>query len=149
MAEYEQDDLITVERELIALSRRLRNGARGIYAANGLTFTEYSLLRIIDDTPGITAAELAVTAAIDKSTASRQLGALRRRGFLAGTADGRSTRGHGLEPTDRAVATLDEISDASATAISALLSDWPPEDIATFARLLHRYNSTPPASAVD
>ncbi|WP_336791667.1 MarR family winged helix-turn-helix transcriptional regulator [Gordonia malaquae] len=142
MNEAGQESVVTVERELTALSRRLRNGARGIYAANGLTFTEYSLLRMVDDRPGMNAAELASTAMIDKSTASRQLGALRDRGLLARAADGRSARGQRLELTDLARTTLSDIASASEAAISARLTDWPADDVATFAALLHRYNSS-------
>ncbi|QRY63748.1 MarR family transcriptional regulator [Gordonia sp. PDNC005] len=141
MNEPEQESVVTVERELTALSRRLRNGARGIYAANGLTFTEYSLLRMVDDHPGTNAAELANAAMIDKSTASRQLGGLRDRGLLARVADGRSARGQRLELTDLARTTLRDIASASEAAISALLVDWPADDVAMFAALLHRYNS--------
>ena len=71
-----------VGQELVTLSRRLRNGAREIYAEGGLTFVEYSLLALISDSPGINAAALAKAASIDKSTASRQLAELRRRGLL-------------------------------------------------------------------
>ena len=144
MDEGKQDVLVTVERELTTLSRRLRNGARAIYEANGLTFTEYSLLRMIDDSPGITAAALAPAAMIDKSTASRQLAGLHDRGLLTRVADGRSARGQRLEPTDLGRSTLVAISTASAAAIADLLTDWPTDDVETFARLLHRYNSTPP-----
>ncbi|GEE02348.1 hypothetical protein nbrc107696_27940 [Gordonia spumicola] len=142
MTPADHDDLVTVERELTALSRRLRNGARGIYEAHGLTFTEYSLLRMVDDNPGVNAAELATAAMIDKSTASRQLGALRDRGLLDRVADGRTARGRRLELTDAARTTLADIASASEAAIGALLHDWPPSDIAAFAELLHRYNSS-------
>ena len=104
MASPEQPDAAeVVGQELVTLSRRLRNGARDIYAEGGLTFVEFSLLALISDNPGINAASLARAANIDKSTASRQLGELRRRGLLRRTQDATSSRSQSLEVTQEAL----------------------------------------------
>lgn len=140
MSREEQAAETTVAREMLILSRRLRNGARDIYADGGLTFVEYSLLTLIVTHPGITAAGLAREAAIDKSTASRQLGELRRRGLLE-RGHGQAARGHALTLTGDAEAILANIGDRSAEAIAARMTGWTPDDVATFARMLHQYNN--------
>ncbi|GAB33062.1 MarR family winged helix-turn-helix transcriptional regulator [Gordonia otitidis] len=130
-----------VGQELVTLSRRLRNGAREIYAEGGLTFVEYSLLALISDSPGINAAALAKAASIDKSTASRQLAELRRRGLLRRSPESTSSRSQSLEPTPEALDILGEIRQRSGEAIAARLESWTPEDLDLFATLLHRYNN--------
>lgn len=141
MASPEQPDAAeVVGQELVTLSRRLRNGARGIYAEGGLTFVEFSLLALISDNPGINAASLARAANIDKSTASRQLGELRRRGLLRRTQDATSSRSQSLEVTQEALDTLSEIRRRSGDAIARRLDAWTQDDLELFATLLRRYN---------
>lgn len=136
----QHDAAQVVGQELVTLSRRLRNGARDIYAEGGLTFVEFSLLALISDNPGINAASLARAANIDKSTASRQLAELRRRGLLHRSQESTSSRSQALEPTQEAVDVLGDIRRRSGEAIAARLESWTPEDLELFATLLRRYN---------
>ncbi|GAC49077.1 MarR family winged helix-turn-helix transcriptional regulator [Gordonia aichiensis] len=137
----QHDAAQVVGQELVTLSRRLRNGARDIYAEGGLTFVEFSLLALISDNPGINAASLARAANIDKSTASRQLAELRRRGLLRRSQESTSSRSQALEPTQEAVDVLGDIRRRSGEAIAARLESWTPEDLELFATLLRRYNN--------
>ncbi|MGC4934223.1 MarR family winged helix-turn-helix transcriptional regulator [Gordonia sp. DT30] len=137
-----------VAQELVTLSRRLRNGARQIYGEDGLTFVEYSLLTLVDDHPGISAGALARAASIDKSTASRQLGELRRRDLLRRHHDASSPRTQALELTENARVILGHIRRRSGAEIAARLADWPPQDIQRFAEFLHRYNSSAPLDPI-
>ncbi|MGV9824342.1 MarR family winged helix-turn-helix transcriptional regulator [Gordonia sp. NPDC003429] len=130
-----------VGTELVTLSRRLRNGARSIYAESGLTYVEYSLLSLVAAHPGVNAAALAREAGIDKSTASRQLGELRTRGLLRRRQDELSARSQTLELTADGESILDDIRHRSGAAITRLLADWPAGDLEQFASLLHRYNT--------
>jgi len=137
----QHDAAQVVGQELVTLSRRLRNGARDIYAEGGLTFVEFSLLALISDNPGINAASLARAANIDKSTASRQLAELRRRGLLRRSQESTSSRSQALKPTQEAVDVLGDIRRRSGEAIAARLESWTPEDLELFATLLRRYNN--------
>ncbi|MFT4042286.1 MAG: MarR family winged helix-turn-helix transcriptional regulator [Gordonia sp. (in: high G+C Gram-positive bacteria)] len=142
MSEPVQSDAAThVGQELVTLSRRLRNGARDLYAQSGLTYVEYSLLSLIADNPGITATALAKAASIDKSTASRQLARLRSRDLLLRHPDEAASRSQPLELTRTAEEILAEIRLRSGDAIAARLAEWPAEDLSRFATLLHRYNT--------
>ena len=129
-----------VAHELVTLARRFRNGAREVYASAELTFVEYSLLCIVADNPGISATAIAGTAHIDKSTASRQLGELRRRGFLTRKPEDAATRTQAIEITEAARDVLAQIQSRIATEITDRLRTWPKNDIDTFAALLSRYN---------
>ncbi|MFT3716932.1 MAG: MarR family transcriptional regulator [Gordonia sp. (in: high G+C Gram-positive bacteria)] len=132
---------LSVERELVQLSRRLRNGASDIHRERGLTFVEYSLLALIDDHPGIGGAEIAERARIDKSTASRQITALTSRGLVDRRRDADEPRAQRLHLTEDGRDLLDVIRDASSAAIQERLTGWPDDDVAVFARLLHRFNN--------
>ncbi|MFT4086239.1 MAG: MarR family transcriptional regulator [Gordonia sp. (in: high G+C Gram-positive bacteria)] len=129
------------EHELITLTRLLRNGARRIYTRHGLTFAEYSLLRLIDDEPGVNAAGLAAAAMIDKSTVSRQLAGLQKRGLVDRSDDPRSPRSQALTLTPDSRAALDAISRDVGVAISRRFTDWPAEDLTRLADLLERFNA--------
>ncbi|MEP9392351.1 MarR family transcriptional regulator [Gordonia sp. VNK1] len=143
-AESQSTTAEQVAHELVTLSRRLRNGAREIYGDAGLTFVEYSLLSLVADNPGISASDLARAAHIDKSTASRQLGELRRRELLTRSDTHESPRTQALEITDSARAVLDQIRHRSGVEIASRLTDWPTQDIEQFAALLRRYNGSEP-----
>lgn len=75
----------------------------------------------------------------DPSTVSRQVAQLVRLGLVervADPADGRATL---LVATDEGRRVFDENRQLRNRAIASLMTDWPPEDRDTFARLLTRF----------
>lgn len=131
------DAVERVHRGLSLFSRRVRGEAREVHP--GMTYVDYSLLTIVAASPGMSSAEVAEAAHIDKSTASRQLNGLVDRGMLAReTAGGRRRP---LHLTEAGMVALSDADRAQRRQIGERMRDWTPDDIATFADLLERYNS--------
>lgn len=130
--------------ELIAFSRRVRADAR--YVHPDLSYVDFTLLRIVADNPGVLAGDLADAARIDKSTASRQLTALVRRGLLQRTGTG-GREGKPLELTAEGGRVAAEALAAQQATVAERLADWSASDVAVFADLLARYNEADVRSA--
>ncbi|MFW0792765.1 MarR family transcriptional regulator [Gordonia sp. CPCC 205515] len=132
------DDIERVHHGLSLFSRRVRGEAREVHP--GMTYVDYSLLTIVRDRPGLSGAEVAEAACIDKSTASRQLAGLVERGMIErGEAAGRRRPLHITGDGSRALATADA---AQRSQIGDRLRDWTPQEIEAFADLLERYNGS-------
>lgn len=123
--------------ELTVFSRRVRADARTVHP--DLTYVDFTLLRIVQDNPGVLAGNLADVARIDKSTASRQLTALVRRGLVHRTGAG-GREGKPLELTAEGRQVTGQAQQAQQDLVAERLADWSEQDVATFARLLARYN---------
>lgn len=123
--------------ELTVFSRRVRGDAREVHPE--LSYVEFTLLRIVQDNPGVLAGDLAEAARIDKSTASRQLTSLVRRGLVQRTGTG-GREGKPLALTGQGARMTAEAQAAQQAQVAERLAEWSPEDVATFADLLTRYN---------
>lgn len=123
--------------ELTVFSRRVRADARDVHP--DLSYVDFTLLRIVQDNPGVLAGDLAEVARIDKSTASRQLTALVRRGLVERTGAG-GREGKPLELTTEGRQVTARAQDAQQTLVAQRLADWSAHDVAAFADLLSRYN---------
>src|ERR1700712_3155694 len=78
---------------------------------------------------------------LDPSTVSRQVADLEKAGLLARDADPEDRRAILLEATAEGRAVLDRLSRGRRKRVERLLSDWQPEDIVTFGRLLGQLNA--------
>lgn len=130
--------------ELIAFSRRVRADARDVHPE--LSYVDFTLLRIVQAHPGVLAGDLADAARIDKSTASRQLTALVRRGLLQRSGSG-GREGKPLELTAEGGRMTAEAQAAQQAMVTQRLADWSTSDVAVFAELLARYNQADVSSA--
>lgn len=123
--------------ELTVFSRRVRADAREVHP--DLTYVDFTLLRIVQVNPGVLAGDLAEVARIDKSTASRQLTALVRRGLVQRTGAG-GREGKPLELTTEGRQVTARAQQAQQALVADRLAEWSAQDVATFADLLARYN---------
>lgn len=123
--------------ELTVFSRRVRADAREVHP--DLTYVDFTLLRIVQDNPGVLAGDLAEAARIDKSTASRQLTSLVRRGLVQRTGAG-GREGKPLELTVQGRRMTAEAQAAQQAQVAERLAGWSASDVATFADFLARYN---------
>lgn len=137
-------DEARVLNELTVFSRRVRADARDVHPE--LSYVDFTLLRIVQDNPGVLAGDLADAARIDKSTASRQLTALVRRGLLERTGSG-GREGKPLELTAEGQRMTAQAQEAQQALVAQRLADWSAADVAVFADLLTRYNQADAPSA--
>ncbi|MEU4557563.1 MarR family transcriptional regulator [Actinoplanes sp. NPDC023936] len=96
--------------------------------------------------------DLATEHALDPSTISRTIAALVRDGLVARAADPTDGRASTLRLTDRGQAELDDVYAHYDSRLADALSEWSPEEIATFAASLQRFahdliNHTPSLEA--
>lgn len=78
---------------------------------------------------------------LDPSTVSRQVADLEKAGLLAREADPEDGRAMLLKATAEGERVLDRLSRGRRKRVERLLSDWEPEDIVTFGRLLGQLNA--------
>ncbi|WP_159085887.1 MarR family winged helix-turn-helix transcriptional regulator [Aeromicrobium chenweiae] len=127
--------------QLSLYGRRARGAVEKV--APELSFAEYSLLGHVHATDGARAQELARVFGLDKSTVSRQLAGLMRRGLVE-RDKGRRVRvtsaGERLLRATRA-ALLDLLGDR--------VADWTLEERRTFADLMRRYNAAEPEPGAE
>lgn len=102
------------------------------------TFT--FLLAICDAPEGIRGSELAESLGVHKSTASRAVATLERLGLVTRVPDPDDGRAQLLVATADAQGGVAEYRRASHARLVAVLDDWDPEEIQTFARSLTRLN---------
>ncbi|MEO7259904.1 MAG: MarR family transcriptional regulator [Jatrophihabitantaceae bacterium] len=78
---------------------------------------------------------------LDPSTVSRQVADLEKAGLLARDTDPEDRRAILLEATAEGEQVLDRLTRGRRRRVQRLLSDWEPEDIVTFGRLLAQLNA--------
>ena len=78
---------------------------------------------------------------LDPSTVSRQVADLEKAGLLARDTDPEDRRAILLEATTEGQQLLDRLSRGRRRRVERLLSDWHPDDIVTFGRLLAQLNA--------
>lgn len=136
-APHDEVDLIV--RGIVGLAKRIRSDARFVGAE--VSYVDFTLLFVLHESPGIRAVDLAEAVSIDKSTASRQLAGLERRGLITRDVDPGNPRSRQLRLTEKAERVLAETDREWRRRIEARTADWSPEELRTFATLIDRYMS--------
>jgi len=127
-----------IQSELTTIARR--GTARVRREDETLSFVDQSLLSFICANPGCRAVDIAAHFQLNRSTVSRQLGALAEFGLIAG-ADADSGRGHALAVTDRGRELLDRAAGSVRAALDERLTGWSADELVLFAGMLSRYNA--------
>jgi DNA-binding MarR family transcriptional regulator len=132
-------DTDAVMRELTVFARRIRASSARLHP--DLPFVAYSMLSHIEGSGTCRAVDLVHLYRLDKSTVSRQVADLERRGLVERSADPAGGRGVLLRVTPQGAQLLDEAVRMQRAELDRRLVDWEPDDVETFARLLRRYNA--------
>lgn len=127
-----------IQREMTAFARRARATAARMHPE--LSLVSYTLLSHLEHQGGCRATDLAAHYTLDKSTISRQVGALEKAGLVERRLDPADHRVHVLHLTDRGVEVLAQVTDARRVAFRERLTDWGESDLGKFAEYLLRYN---------
>ena len=136
------DRSAAVERIQVELTTIARRGtARVRREDEALSFVDQSLLSYIRANTGCRAVDIAGHFQLNRSTVSRQLGALAEFGLIAG-ADAETGRGHALAITDRGRELLDRAAVNVRRALDERLTSWSADELTLFAGMLSRYNAT-------
>jgi DNA-binding MarR family transcriptional regulator len=122
-----------IHRELNVFARRVRAQANRLHP--DLSFVAYTLLAQVDASGGCRAADLVELYDLDKSTVSRQVADLERRGLVE------RAPGTGVVPTAQGRRVLAAAAARQRQALDARLAGWPPDDLAAFAGYLRRLNA--------
>jgi DNA-binding MarR family transcriptional regulator len=123
-----------IQRQLTLFARRVRAQAHQLHPE--LSLVAYSLLSQVSATGGCRSADLAAVYHLDKSTVSRQVGDLERRGLLRRDPAGDRL----LRTTPHGETVLAAASARQREALRRRLAGWSERDRATFAKLLERFN---------
>lgn len=134
-----QSSIDTIQRELTAFARRARHKASQLHP--DLSLVTYSVLDLITERGGCRAADVAAHFMLDKSTVSRQVGALEKLGLLARETDPDDQRGQILRATEAGLTLLRDASEQRRQAFTSRFNDWSDEDVARFADYLARYGA--------
>jgi DNA-binding MarR family transcriptional regulator len=133
------EPLETIQRELTAFARRARATAARMHPE--LTLVSYTILAHLEEQQGCRATDLAAHYLLDKSTVSRQVGALERDGFIARRVDTTDHRVQVLHLAPRGIEVLAAARASRRDAFQERLAAWSPADLARFAAYLVRYNA--------
>ncbi len=125
---------------LTTLARRARDVGDQLHP--GLSLVAYTLLTQVDAAPGMRAADLAAHFCLDKSTLSRQLEQLISAGLLRRDGERPGRRGYVLALTAAGRRHLDAAGQAVRDRLAEKLTDWDDRDLAAFAQLVTRFNTT-------
>ncbi|WP_280697386.1 MarR family transcriptional regulator [Kitasatospora sp. GP82] len=131
--------LRSIQRELTAFARRARSRATELHP--DLSLVAFSMLDLMTERGGCRGADLAAYFMLDKSTVSRQAGALEKLGYLVRETDPDDHRGQILRPSPAGLKAMREAHEQRRIAFLDRLADWDDADIAQLAAYLERYNS--------
>lgn len=134
-----EDSLRSIQRELTAFARRARSRAAELHPE--LSLVAFSMLDLMTERGGCRGADLAAYFMLDKSTVSRQVGALEKLGYVVRETDPEDHRGQILRPSPTGLTAMRAAYERRRTAFLDRLADWDDTDIAQFAAYLERYNS--------
>ncbi|MFE9423662.1 MarR family winged helix-turn-helix transcriptional regulator [Kitasatospora sp. NPDC006697] len=127
----------TIQRELTAFARRARHKASQLHPE--LSLVTYSMLDLMYERGGCRAADLAAHFLLDKSTVSRQVGALEKLGLVDRETDPEDHRGQILRPSEAGLLLLREAYEMRRRSFTERFTGWSDEDLADLARHLVRY----------
>ncbi|WP_291314298.1 MarR family winged helix-turn-helix transcriptional regulator [Corynebacterium sp. UBA2622] len=136
----DQDLTYRTMSEVRTLTKKIR-GAR-ISHNMGITYNESLIMATIRENPGVTSKELAAQLQSDKSTISRQVAELEKRGYLERRMKSGNRRIHELFLTSRGEETLAEADSTWARIIAAKQAGWTEREKEDFLRLLGKYNES-------
>lgn len=128
-----------INRELTLFARRARASASRMHPQ--LSFVAYTLLGHLEAHDGCRATDLAAHYALDKSTVSRQIGALERAGLVERRTPPDDRRGRRVHLTPDGRRVLAEVTARRREVFRQRLAGWPEEDLDRFADYLERYNA--------
>jgi len=131
-----------VQRELTVFARRVRRQPQRL--GQEVSFVAWSMLSSIDGEAGTRAVDLAGRYRLDKSTVSRQVGDLERRGLVERATDPAGGRGQVLRLTAAGRRLLDEAAATQRTELARRVAAWDDDELAAFAAALQRYNAAEP-----
>ncbi|MEU9308639.1 MarR family winged helix-turn-helix transcriptional regulator [Streptomyces sp. NPDC048256] len=129
----------TIQREMTSFARRARASAGRLHPE--LSLVSYTLLGHLEESGGCRATDLAAHYALDKSTVSRQVGALERAALIERRQDPEDHRVQVLHLTDTGRRILAQVTESRRTAFRERLAQWPQADLERFAEYLVRYNA--------
>lgn len=129
----------TIQREMTSFARRARALAGRMHPE--LSLVSYTLLGHLEERGGCRATDLATHYALDKSTVSRQVGALERAGLIERRLDPEDARVQVLHLTGAGEEILAQVTRSRRAAFRERLADWPEDDLVRFAAYLERYNA--------
>lgn len=139
MSEW-NESLETIQREMTAFARRARAAAARMHPE--LSLVSFTLLARLEDQGGCRATDLAAHYLLDKSTISRQIGALEKLGYIERRVDPDDHRVQVLHPTASGSAVLARTTDHRREAFRERLTEWDAADLDRFAAYLLRHNAT-------
>ncbi len=128
-----------IQRELTAFARRARGRASELHPE--LSLVASSILDLVIERDGCQATDLAEHFVLDKSTVSRQVGALERLGYLTREVDPENRRNHILRPTGEGRRVAGAAERRRHQEFAERLTAWDDADIRRFADYLVRYNT--------
>jgi DNA-binding MarR family transcriptional regulator len=134
---------IDVDNELVRFARRARTYAMSHMGEihEELDYGTFLLLNAICDAKtGVRASELAEEMQVHKSTVSRAVSTLERLGLVHRATHPDDARAQLLTVPEDARHRVEAFRARAQEELAELLSDWTPEELATFARLLGRLN---------
>lgn len=129
----------TIQRELTAFARRARGRASELHPE--LSLVAFSILDLVIERDGCQATDVADHFVLDKSTVSRQVGALERLGYLTREVDPENRRNHILRPTAEGRRVAGAAEQRRHREFAERLTAWDDADIRRFAEYLVRYNA--------
>ncbi|MEV0126035.1 MarR family winged helix-turn-helix transcriptional regulator [Streptomyces sp. NPDC050703] len=125
---------------MTAFARRARATAARMHPE--LSLVSFTLLGHLEFQGGCRATDLAAHYTLDKSTISRQVGALEKAGLVERRRDPADHRVHVLHLTERGNEVLAQVGNARRIAFRERLAEWSESDLSRFAEYLSRYNET-------
>ena len=133
-----------LEHEVAVLLRRARgvSGALAREVHPELDAAAYGLLAHIDDIGSVRVTDLAAFFGVGKPTVSRQIALLERLALVARWSNDDDARSRFVVLTDRGRHLLEQARSARRERMRQQLASWAPEEVASFATLLHRFNGT-------
>lgn len=131
-----------IQREMTAFARRARASAARMHPE--LSLVSFTLLSHLEDRGGCRATDLAAYYTLDKSTISRQVGALEKAGLVERRLDPDDHRVQVLHLTERGTGLLQQVTDSRRVAFRERLAGWSGPDLERFAEYLLRYNAGAP-----
>lgn len=108
----------------------------------GFTYNESLLMKALRERPGMHPRELAEIVGSEKSTISRQVTTLEKKGYLQKIEDPLNKRSHRLALTAFGEQALQDSDQLWAGILEKHLEDWAPDERQLFLTLLEKYNRT-------
>ncbi|MFF9647651.1 MarR family winged helix-turn-helix transcriptional regulator [Streptomyces sp. NPDC014622] len=134
-----------IQREPTAFARRARAAAARLHPE--LPLVSYTLMAHIDDRHGCRATDPDAHYMLDKTTVSRQIGALEKLGLVERHPDPDDHRIQVLHPTEAGTRALASTQASRRAACQERLADWTEDDLAKFAEYPLRHNCANSANA--